>query len=125
MKKIIILIALMFLASCVTQHAFNVEETNTYLMSHKERPVDIQEALSAGKLAQGMNEEEVKICWGKPDSIEKRSIPNHEIIVWKYFGDQRMGYTTRGKIITKKVMSKGVTFRDGYVVTWKEIDYSS
>ncbi len=80
MKKIFILLSIMFLTSCATQDAFNVEKANTYLMSHKERPSHIKEALSAGRLAQGMNEEEVKICWGKPDRIEKRSMPNHEII---------------------------------------------
>lgn len=125
MKKLLLIISFMFLASCVTQHVFNAEEANTYLMSHKERPVGIQEALSVGKLTRGMNEEEVKICWGKPDSIEKSSMPDHEIAMWKYFGHQRYGYTNKGKSISKKVMSKGVTFRDGIVITWKEIDYSS
>ena len=125
MKKILILISIIYLTGCATQHVFNMDKANTYLFSHKGRPAHIKEALSVGKLAQGMNEEEVKICWGKPDSIEKISMPNHEVIVWKYFGNQRLGYTTRGKTITKKVMSKGVTFNDGHVTTWKEIDYSS
>ena len=74
MKKIFILFSIMFLAGCATQHVFDAEKANSYLLSHKERPARIQEALAAGNLARGMNEEEVTICWGKPERIEKRSL---------------------------------------------------
>ena len=124
MKKLLLLFSVMFLGSCASQHTFNVEKANTYLMSHKERPAGIQEAMSVGKLAQGMNEEEVKICWGKPDRIEKRAMPNHEITIWRYFANQTVGYTRRGSITRKKI-SKEVTFRDGTVITWREINPSS
>ena len=125
MKKLLLLISVMFLASCATQDVFNTEKANTYLMSHKERPEHIKEALSVGKLAEGMNEEEVEICWGKPDRIEKRSMPTHEIIIWRYLDNRAIGHSNRGRQLVRKKISKEVTFRDGRVNSWREIDYSS
>ncbi len=124
MKKLLVLISVMFLASCATQHVFNAEEANTYLLSHKERPIYIQEALSVGKLAQGMNEEEAEICWGKPDRIEKRSMPQHEVEIWHYFEDRIVGHTYR-RSIKRKVLSKEVKFRNGTVISWREINAPS
>lgn len=124
MKKLLLLISVMFLASCATQHVFNAEKANTYLMSHRQRPAHIQEALSVGKLAQGMNEEEVEICWGKPDRIEKRSLPDHEITIWRYLENREVGHTFRRSIM-KKMLSKEVKFRDGAVITWREINSPS
>ena len=124
MKKILLLISVMFLASCATQHVFNAEKANTYLLSHTDRPVHIQEALYDGKVAEGMNEEEVKICWGKPDVIVKRAVPDHEIIIWRYFEDLVVGYGPKRSMIRKK-LSKEVTFRDGTVINCSEINYHS
>ena len=125
MKKILLLISVIFLSSCATQHVFDAEKANTYLMSHRERPLHIQEALSVGKLAKGMNEKEVKICWGKPDRIEKRSMPAHEIVIWRYLENRAIGHSNRGRPLIRKKISKEVTFRDGTVNSWREIDYSS
>lgn len=125
MKKLLLLVSVMLLASCATQHVFDVEKANIYLMSHKDRPAHIKKALSVGKLAKGMNEEEVKICWSKPDRIEKRSMPTHEIIIWRYLDNRAIGHSDRGRQLVRKKISKEVTFRDGRVNSWREIDYSS
>jgi hypothetical protein len=124
MKKTLVLISIMFLASCATQYVFDVQKANTYLMSHKTRPGHIQEALSVGKLAQGMNEEEVKICWGNPDRIEKRSLPGHGVTIWRYLENRVVAHNFR-RSITKKMLSKEVTFRNGSVINWREIDFAS
>ena len=89
MKKIIILISIIFLASCA--HKYNVEKANTYLMSHKDRPAHIKEALLAGNVVQGMNEEEVHICVGKPDIITTtQSFPsNEEVTFWGYLAPSK------------------------------------
>ena len=124
MKKLLLLVSVMFLASCATQHVFDPEKANTYLMSHRNRPGHIQEALSIGKLAKGMNEEEVEICCGKPERVEKRSIPDHEVIIWRYFEDRTIG-STRRRIIKRNVLSKEITFRKGAVISWREFDTPS
>ena len=87
MKRILILISIMFLAGCVTTK-FNVERANTYLLSHPDRPAQIKEAISVGEVVQGMNEEEVIICMGKPDSVSiTQSYPlNNKVTKWGYLG---------------------------------------
>ena len=129
MKKLWLFISVVILASCATQHVFNAEQANSYLMSHKDIPVHIQEALSVGKLARGMNEEEVEICWGKPKRVETRSLPKHEFKFWRYIEEVTIGHTygprlNRGSI-ERKVLSKEVKFMDGFVDTWREINTSS
>jgi len=124
MKKLLLFVSVIILASCATQHVFNAGKANTYLIAHKDRPAPIQEALSVGKLARGMNEEEVKICWGKPERIETRSMPNREIKFWRYFEDRAAGYSYRRQI-KRKMLAKEVQFIDGVVFTWREIDSSS
>ena len=124
MKKLFILISIIFLAGCATPYVFNVEKANEYLMSHKERPAHIKEAISVGKLARGMNEEEVNICWGKPDSIEKRAMPDHEVTIWRYLINKTVGHTFRGSITRKKI-AKEVRFRNGTVITWREFNSPS
>ena len=129
MKKSWLLISVLILASCATQHVFNTEQAKSYLMSHKDRPVHIQEALSVGKLARGMNEEEVQICWGKPHRIETKSFPRHEFKFWRYLEEVTIGHTYGPRLnkgsIDRKVLSKEVRFMDGFVDTWREINTSS
>ena len=103
MKRIFILIAIMFLASCASK--FNVEKANTYLLSHPDRPADIKEALSVGKVVPGMNEEEVTICMGKPDTITTtQSYLSNQIVMtnWGYLNGMP----------SKRVF---ILFRDGIV----------
>ncbi len=85
MKRVLVLIFILFLAGCVSK--FNVEKANTYLLSHPNRPDHIQEAISVGTVVQGMNEEEVAICMGKPDTITTRqsNLSNMKSIIWCYF----------------------------------------
>ena len=84
MKKILFLIIIMFMTGCV--HKFDVQKANTYLMLHSYRPVNIQEALLEGRVVEGMNEEEVFICLGKPNAIMtvKNPTKNFESITWRY-----------------------------------------
>ena len=129
MKKSWLFIFVVILASCATQHVFKAEKAKSYLMSHKDRPVHIQEALSVGKLARGMNEEEVEICWGKPHRIETKSFPRHEFKFWRYFEEVEIGHTygprlNRGSI-ERKVLSREVKFIDGFVDTWRDLNASS
>ncbi|MBN2418344.1 MAG: hypothetical protein JXL81_03085, partial [Deltaproteobacteria bacterium] len=85
MKRLLILISILFMAGCVSR--FNVEKANTYLSSHPDRPADIKEAISIGKVVTGMNEEEVSICMGKPGTISTtQAYPsNTKTTVWGYF----------------------------------------
>jgi hypothetical protein len=103
MKKIIILISIMFFAGCVSK--FNVEKANTYVMSHPDRPDHIKKAISVGEVVQGMNEEEVTICMGKPDTITTtQSYPLNTITTgWFYFNNSQLKRTF-------------IFFKDGAVV---------
>ena len=85
MKRILILISIIFLAGCASK--FDVEKANTYLLTHPDRPAEIKEAISVGKVVQGMNEEEVTICMGKPDTISttQRYPLNYTTTIWGYF----------------------------------------
>jgi hypothetical protein len=85
MKRILILISIMFLAGCFS--TFNVEKANTYLLSHPDRPDHVKEAISVGTVVQGMTEEEVTICMGKPDTITTRQSysNNMKTTIWCYF----------------------------------------
>ena len=121
MKKSFFLIFIIFLAGCATQHVFDEKKANAYLLSHIDRPALIQEALSAGKLAQGMNEEEVTICWGKPDKIINKSMSNKVVTIWRYPEYQVVGNSPRRSIL-KKTLSKQVTFKDGAVISWMEMN---
>ena len=93
MKKILILISFMFLAGCVS--TFNVENANTYLLSHPDRPDEIKEAISIGQVVQGMNEEEVTLCMGEPDVITtSESYPLNMIsTTWIYFNRAKLKRT--------------------------------
>jgi hypothetical protein len=124
MNKLLLFICVIFLTSCATQDVFDAEKADTYLMSHSERPVYIKEALSVGKLAKGMNEEEVDICWGKPGRIEERSMPDHESIIWRYFENLIVGRGPKNSMI-KKRLSKEVEFRNGRVIAWREFNSPS
>ena len=103
MKRMPILISIIFLAGCVS--TFNVEKANTYLLSHPDRPADIKEAISVGEIVQGMNEEEVTVCMGKPDVITtSQSYPlNTTTTTWAYFNRAKLKRTF-------------ILFKDGAVV---------
>ena len=108
MKRILILISIMFLAGCVS--TFNAEKANTYLLSHPDRPAQIKEAVSIGKVVPGMNEEEVTICMGKPTTITTtQNYPSNNITtVWSFLRGGPM----------KRVF---IVFRDGAVAGINEI----
>lgn len=93
MKRVLILISIMFLAGCVSR--FNVEKANTYVLSHPDRPANIKEAISVGQVVQGMNEEEVTICMGKPDIITTtQSYPlNEKTTAWRYLNRSQLKTT--------------------------------
>ena len=93
MKKILILISIMFLAGCVS--TFNVEKANTYLQSHPDRPDHIKKAISVGEVVQGMNEEEVTIYMGKPDVITNSQNYqfNTNSTTWAYFNRAKLKRT--------------------------------
>ena len=103
MKKILILISIMFLTGCV--YTFNVEKANTYLLSHPDRPAQIKEAISVGEVFQGMNEEEVTLCMGKPDVVTtSQSYPlNTTMTTWAYLNRAKLKRTF-------------IIFKDGAVV---------
>ena len=94
MKRILFLIFIMFLAGCVSTK-FSTEKANTYLLSHPDRPAQIKEAISVGEVVQGMNEEEVTLCMGKPDVITtSQSYPlNTTSTTWAYFNRAKLKRT--------------------------------
>ena len=90
----------MFLSGCVS--GVNVEKANTYLLSHPDRPAQIKEAISVGKVVQGMNEEEVTICMGKPNVITTSQSYTLNTTTWAYFNRAKLKRTF-------------IIFRDGAV----------
>jgi hypothetical protein len=123
MKNLLLFLAMVLFLNCATQYTFDPGKADMYLRTHQDRPVQIQKALSTGKLANGMNEEEVIICWGKPQRIETRSLMNREIKFWRYFETRTVGQAigwSCDRFIKKKVLSKEVRFTNGVVGFWRE-----
>jgi hypothetical protein len=121
MKKFMLLAAVLLLTGCATQKfTFNSGEAAAYLATHRDRPAAINSAISTGNLAQGMNEEEVQICWGKPDSVMTQYLPNQEITTWSYTEPRIIASSFRRSLWSYEVAKQAI-FTNGVLREWRVI----
>ncbi len=121
MIKFLLVATLLLLAGCATQkYTFNPGDATAYLSAHRDRPSYIANALSEGKLAQGMNEAEVQICWGKPDSIMTQYQPNQRITTWSYVEPRLIASSFRWSYWGYEI-SRQAVFVNGVLSEWRVI----
>ena len=111
----------LFLMGCAThKFAFDANKAAAYLAVHQDRPVEIKRALSIGRPARGMTEEEVLLCWGKATKILDEDISGRERTSWRYYEPQAIAYSGM-RAVWADVLTKDVTFTNGIVVQWREL----
>ena len=107
-------------AGCATpKFTFNASRANTYLASHQDRPEHVRTALAVGRLAKDMNEEEVEMCWGKPDKVITQDVSGRQRTAWAYFEQQVVAYSGP-RSVWSNVLVKEVQFTGGLVSAWRE-----
>ena len=124
MRKLMLLTGVLLLVSCATQKVvFDANNAAAYLAVHQDRPAPIRSALSSGKLCKGMNEEEVRLCWGKPDKVENVDASGQPIVAWVYLKQTATFASTPSshKWTRTSAVIKQVLFSNGVVVAWKDV----
>ena len=121
MKKFMLLAALLLLTGCATQkYTFDPGQATAYLSTHQNRPASINRALSTGNLAEVMNEQEVQICWGKPDSVMTQYLPNQEITTWSYTEPRIIASSFRRTFWSYEIAKQAI-FTNGVLREWRVV----
>ena len=121
MRKLMPIAAALLLVSCAAQKdAFDSNKAAAYLAAHQDRPDQIKTGLSSGKLAEGMKEEEVRLCWGKPNKVVTGGVSGVQTTSWGYYENQEVAHSV-GMSVRANVLVKEVQFTNGVVRAWREI----
>ena len=121
MRILISLASLLLLASCATKKfVFDSNKAAAYVAAHQDRPDHIKTALSNGKIAEGMREEEVQLCWGKADKVMTGDTSGVQTTSWGYFESQVVAYSIP-RSVWADVLVKEVQFTNGVVRAWRQI----
>ena len=114
--------ALLLLAGCTTEDVgFSANVAATYLAAHQDRPAPIKDALSVGKLAEGMKEEEVRICWGDADSVKEENNAGLHITYWAYVEPQAVAHAGRMGGGMQDALVKDAKFTNGVLRAWRDL----
>jgi hypothetical protein len=122
--KLMLVVGVILLVGCATKKfAFNSKSAQAYLATHQDRPNQIQTALSAGGLAEGMNEEEVRLCWGKADRVLLSTTGGVQKTSWGYCQPEVIAHS--GTVsVWSEVLVKFATFTNGVLSEWSEVSPS-
>ena len=121
MRTLLLVVAALVLAGCATErYTFDPGAASAYLAAHRDRPANVANALASGNLAQGMTEEEVRICWGKPDTVMTQYQASQQITTWSYTEPRIIASSFRRSLWSYQVARQAI-FINGALREWRVI----
>lgn len=115
----------MAVSGCITtQFSSREKRVEAYLANHPSVSAEIQKGLKDCRMVVGMNEDEVRLCWGKPDNIKLIPVGSSKNeSIWYYYDDVNRDDMKSSSMFTMDVPSRRVNLgADNLVYEWKVYD---
>lgn len=125
MRLLSTVILALFLSGCITALQSRDKQIEKYLVAHPDTPAEVKEAMESRLLIKGMDVDQVRLAWGKPEKVKSMPVRGnkHETIWYYYDGQSKAAGLEDSSLFAMDVPSRRVKFNtSGKTEEWKVYD---